>query len=83
MSKIPTDRHITYQFQLRKCGKAACGTCREGKGHGPYWYAYWREGRRLRSAYVGKVNDAQRYLLFLRFPQVIPLLHTEKEEISA
>jgi hypothetical protein len=54
MRDIPNDQHITYQQQYRKCGKAACGTCRQGKGHGPYWYAYWREGSRLRSGYVGK-----------------------------
>jgi hypothetical protein len=54
MKKIPTDQHITYQLQFRKCGKASCSTCRNGQGHGPYWYAYWREGPRLRSGYVGK-----------------------------
>ncbi len=48
------DEHLTYQTQYRKCGKASCGTCRDGQGHGPYWYAYWREGGRLRSRYIGK-----------------------------
>jgi len=54
MAQLPKDQHITYQLQYRKCGKSSCKTCREGKGHGPYWYAYWREGSRLRSGYVGK-----------------------------
>jgi hypothetical protein len=54
MAQLPKDQHITYQLQYRKCGKPSCKTCREGKGHGPYWYAYWREGSRLRSGYVGK-----------------------------
>ncbi|HEY7985039.1 MAG TPA: hypothetical protein VID73_12765 [Ktedonobacterales bacterium] len=54
-AKIPADLHITYQLQYRKCGKARCGTCKDGLGHGPYWYAYWREGPRLRSGYVGKL----------------------------
>nr|BBH95521.1 hypothetical protein KTA_37200 [Thermogemmatispora argillosa] len=54
MAQIPSDHHITYQLQYRKCGKPTCSTCREGQGHGPYWYAYWREGSRLRSGYVGK-----------------------------
>ncbi len=58
MAKIPADHHITYQLQYRKCGKARCGTCRQGSGHGPYWYAYWREGSRLRSGYVGKLPPA-------------------------
>jgi hypothetical protein len=54
MAQIPNNHHITYQLQYRKCGKPTCSTCREGQGHGPYWYAYWREGSRLRSGYVGK-----------------------------
>jgi len=56
MTDIPSDQHITYQLQYRKCGKASCSTCRNGQGHGPYWYAYWREGARLRSGYVGKIH---------------------------
>ncbi len=56
MTELPNDQHITYQLQYRKCGKSSCSTCRNGQGHGPYWYAYWRDGSRLRSGYVGKVN---------------------------
>jgi len=52
----PENQHVTYQLQYRKCGKTSCSTCRNGSGHGPYWYAYWREGTRLRSGYVGKDN---------------------------
>lgn len=59
MTDIPSDQHITYQLQYRKCGKASCSTCRNGQGHGPYWYAYWREGSRLRSGYIGKVHPHQ------------------------
>ena len=55
MNQLPSDHHVTYQLQYRKCGKPSCSTCREGQGHGPYWYAYWREGSRLRSGYIGKV----------------------------
>ena len=55
---IPADIHITYQLQYRRCGKVRCGTCRDGAGHGPYWYAYWREGSRLRSGYIGKQPPA-------------------------
>src|SRR5258705_10320766 len=58
MAKLPTDLHITYQLQFRKCGKPSCGTCKRGSGHGPYWYAYWREGSKLRSGYVGKIQPA-------------------------
>jgi len=27
--------------------------------YGPYWYAYWREGSRLRSGYVGKMSPSE------------------------
>jgi hypothetical protein len=50
----PPDQHLTYQLQFRKCGKASCGTCRNGQGHGPYWYAYWRVKGKLCSVYIGK-----------------------------
>jgi hypothetical protein len=40
----------SYRRQLVRCGKAGCTKC----PHGPYWYAYWREGGRVRSRYVGK-----------------------------
>lgn len=50
----PDGKHITYQQQYRKCGKAACKPCQTGQGHGPYWFAFWRDGRRVRSAYIGK-----------------------------
>jgi len=56
MATLPTDLHITYQLQYRKCGKPTCGTCKRGPGHGPYWYAYWREGPKLRSGYIGKIQ---------------------------
>ena len=55
MTQLPNEQHITYQLQFRKCGKSSCSTCRDSQGHGPYWYAYWREGSRLRSGYIGKV----------------------------
>lgn len=51
---IPSGHHITYQRQYRTCGKPSCGTCQKSDGHGPYWYAYWRENGKLKSTYVGK-----------------------------
>ena len=56
MIQLPGDQHVSYQFQYRKCGKATCSTCRNGRGHGPYWYAYWNDGSRLRSGYIGKMR---------------------------
>jgi len=51
----PSDAHITYSQQYRRCGKPACAHCAAGgMGHGPYWFAYWRAGGRLRSRYLGK-----------------------------
>ncbi len=44
----------TYRQRYIRCGKAGCTTCSEGLGHGPYWYAYWREGTKIRSTYIGK-----------------------------
>ncbi len=58
MTEIPNDRHVTYQLQYRRCGRAACKSCKTGPGHGPYWYAYWYEGPRLRAGYVGKKNPS-------------------------
>lgn len=43
----------TYQSELVRCGKKGC-KCAEGELHGPYWYAYWTEGGRTKSEYVGK-----------------------------
>jgi hypothetical protein len=43
----------TYQLETVRCGKKNCH-CVEGKLHGPYWYAYWSEGGRTKSQYVGK-----------------------------
>ena len=55
MKQLPTDRHITYQLQYRKCGKPTCRVCRDGQGHGPYRYAYWHdEQRKMYCVYVGK-----------------------------
>jgi len=44
---------VSLRSQYVKCGKANCTRC----PHGPYWYAYWTEGGRRRSRYVGKLED--------------------------
>jgi hypothetical protein len=44
-----------YQLERVCCGKVGCKCAGEnGKLHGPYWYAYWREEGKLKSRYVGK-----------------------------
>lgn len=42
----------TLRREWVKCGKAACKRCR-GRGHGPYWYSYYRVEGRLRKTYIG------------------------------
>lgn len=44
------DAGVTYRLETVRCGKAGCASC----PHGPYWYAYFREGKRLRSRYIGR-----------------------------
>ena len=47
----------TYQREKRRCNRTGC-KCMAGEvadvGHGPYWYAYWKEQGKVRSQYVGK-----------------------------
>jgi hypothetical protein len=44
---------VRLRRQMVRCGKDACTRC----PHGPYWYAYWREGGKRRSRYVGKLDE--------------------------
>jgi hypothetical protein len=37
--------------QWVRCGRPKC-RCARGERHGPYFYRFWREGGRLRKAYV-------------------------------
>jgi hypothetical protein len=37
--------------QWVRCGRPTC-RCARGELHGPYHYRFWREGGRLRKAYV-------------------------------
>lgn len=41
---------VTYRLETVRCGKEGCRTC----PHGPYWYAYYRDGDKLRSRYIGR-----------------------------
>lgn len=44
---------VKLRRQMVKCGKASCTRC----PHGPYWYAYWWEGGKRRSRYIGKLEE--------------------------
>ncbi|MEO8972205.1 MAG: DUF6788 family protein, partial [Ktedonobacteraceae bacterium] len=46
--------NVTYHQQVSYCGKPRCRKCREGVGHGPYWYAYRNENGRTIRTYIGK-----------------------------
>jgi hypothetical protein len=41
---------VRYQLEEQRCGRANCGRC----PHGPYWRAYWWDGKKWRGKYVGK-----------------------------
>lgn len=49
----------TYRLERVRCGKEQC-KCASGKSHGPYWYAYWSEGGRTMSQYIGKKLPAKK-----------------------
>jgi DNA-binding SARP family transcriptional activator len=53
------DGKITYHQQVSYCGKPRCRRCREGIGHGPYWYAYQTVNGRTVRTYVGKNPPAE------------------------
>ncbi|HJT55206.1 MAG TPA: AAA family ATPase, partial [Ktedonobacteraceae bacterium] len=50
---------VTYRQHVSFCGKPQCRKCRDGIGHGPYWYAYQVvDGRSVRT-YIGKHLPAE------------------------
>ena len=46
---VPLKGEVCEQYT--RCGKKIC-RCREGHPHGPYYYRVWREGNRVKKAYV-------------------------------
>ncbi|MBE3559272.1 MAG: AAA family ATPase [Ktedonobacteraceae bacterium] len=50
---------ITYHQQVSYCGKLRCRKCREGIGHGPYWYAYQTMDGQTTRTYIGKHLPAE------------------------
>jgi hypothetical protein len=53
-------KHKTYRLESVRCGKQKC-RCASGELHGPYWYAYWSEGGKTRSMYLGKKKPTREY----------------------
>lgn len=54
LDDVPGMPTVTYRLQHIRCGKS-CSSC----PHGPYWYAFWKEGGRSRSQYIGSVLPAE------------------------
>lgn len=59
---------VTYRQQFTRCGKERCRKCRDGLGHGPYWYAYWSENGHTVSKYIG-INPPQDVEVALQRPE--------------
>lgn len=43
-----------YRQKVTFCGKPGCRPCQEGRGHGPYWYAYQTVNGQAKQVYIGK-----------------------------
>ncbi len=53
---------LLFQPERKRCGKPACRCMQpDGDGHGPYWYAYWREGGKTKSRYLGKALTPEHF----------------------
>src|SRR5690242_2366619 len=68
---------ITYRQQYTRCGKERCRKCREGEGHGPYWYAYWSDKGRTISKYIGIHLPEE-----VRLAQQLPEAQDEDKELQ-
>ncbi|MFA5771655.1 MAG: hypothetical protein WC974_02880 [Thermoplasmata archaeon] len=54
--------HYSYIKKYVRCGKERCRKCRSGRGHGPYLYAEWREGGKVKTKYIGKKAPASSHI---------------------
>ncbi len=53
-STLDPGHAYSYQQKYTRCNKPNCRRCADGPGHGPYWYAFWWEGGRTRTRYLGR-----------------------------
>jgi hypothetical protein len=53
--KLPKKLPSAVCAQFVRCGKPTC-RCALGRPHGPYFYCFWREGRKLKKAYIKKAD---------------------------
>ena len=56
--KLPKMLPAAVCAQYVRCGKSNC-KCASGLLHGPYHYCFWREGGKLKKAYVRKADVAE------------------------
>jgi hypothetical protein len=56
--KLPKMLPAAVCAQYVRCGKSGC-KCASGLLHGPYHYCFWREGGKLKKAYVRKADVAE------------------------
>ncbi len=74
---------VTYHQQVSYCGKPRCKKCREGTGHGPYWYAYQTVDGRTSRTYVGKTLPQEALEAIEGLHPPAPVHRSEQEQQKA
>src|SRR5438876_1123211 len=74
---------VTYHQQVSYCGKPRCKKCREGTGHGPYWYAYKTVDGRTSRTYVGKTLPQEALESIEGLQPPVPVHRSEQEQAQA
>ncbi len=74
---------VTYHQQVSYCGKPRCKKCREGTGHGPYWYSYQTVDGRTTRTYVGKNLPAEALASIEGLQPPSPVYQSELEQEKA
>jgi hypothetical protein len=59
--------NVTIRQEYVKCGDPDCQNL-----HGPYFYAYWKQDKKLEKRYVGQVNMQNLYLYKEKLTKVFP-----------
>lgn len=70
--------------QLTRCGKANC-RCNFGQYHGPYHYRVWRDGSRVRKAYVPRdevERVSQACSAYKTYRKQLSEAHNTRESVS-
>lgn len=49
-ASMPVEQTYAFERRYIKCGRDNCVRC----PHGPYFYAFWRKGSRMRNRYIGR-----------------------------